>query len=145
MGRARMTEEELRRMLAKGNCRVIGDTKPVAAALPLPKPKEDAKTALKHDLRQWCKDRELELMAEYRFHPVRKWRLDFFIPSLNIGIEYEGIFSEKSRHTTLKGYTGDVVKYNEAVKQGIRVLRYTAGNAKEIINDLESIFSTLRQ
>ncbi len=34
---------------------------------------------------------------EYRFHPDRKWRFDFALPDKMIGIEYEGLNSEKVR------------------------------------------------
>ena len=30
---------------------------------------------------------------EYKFHPERKWRFDFAIPSNMIAIEYEGLMS----------------------------------------------------
>ena len=42
-------------------------------------------------------------VAEYSFHPERKWRFDFAIPEMKIGIEYNGIMSAKSRHTTITG------------------------------------------
>ncbi len=74
--------------------------------------------------------------TEYIFHDTRKWRLDLFLPDYNIGIEYEGVFSEKSRHTTYKGYTEDCNKYNAAASMGITVFRYTAKNYKNITVDL---------
>lgn len=77
--------------------------------------------------------------AEYAFHPERKWRFDFAIPELKIGIEYEGLLSDKSRHTTVKGYTNDSEKYNAAQMLGWRVLRYTAINYKQLASDLNGI------
>ena len=77
-------------------------------------------------------ERGLRFIKEYRFHYVRRFRLDYFIPALQIGIEYEGIVSRKSRHTTITGYTNDCTKYNLAQMNGIIVLRYTALNYKEI-------------
>jgi len=74
--------------------------------------------------------------TEYIFHDTRKWRLDLFLPDYNIGIEYEGVFSEKSRHTTYDGYTEDCNKYNAAASMGITVFRYTAKNYKNITVDL---------
>lgn len=76
---------------------------------------------------------------EYLFAKPRKWRFDFAMPALKLAIEYEGVFSEKSRHTTVTGYTNDANKYNAAVKLGWRVLRYTALNYKNLSNDLNSL------
>lgn len=80
-----------------------------------------------------------EVVEEYRFHPVRRWRFDYAIPLLKIAIEYEGIISRKSRHTSITGYTKDAEKYNEAAKMGWKVLRYTALNYKDLHRDLEFI------
>ena len=54
-----------------------------------------------------------------------------------VAIEYEGIFSEKSGHTTLSGYKKDVEKYNLATKLGWKILRYTADNYFDFENDLK--------
>ncbi|MBA4349509.1 MAG: hypothetical protein C0415_05935 [Thermodesulfovibrio sp.] len=69
---------------------------------------------------------KLRPIAEYRFHPVRKWKFDFAFPDKLIAVEYEGIFSNKSRHTGLTGYTKDCEKYSEAAILGWRILRITA-------------------
>ena len=53
-----------------------------------------------------------------------------------IAIEYEGIYSKKSRHTTQEGYNRDTQKYNLATTNGWRVLRYTADNYKNLETDL---------
>ena len=36
--------------------------------------------------------KELKLKAEkeYRFHPKRKWKMDYAIPSIMVGVEVEG-------------------------------------------------------
>ena len=47
---------------------------------------------------------------------------------MKIGIEYEGIMSDQSRHTNIVGYTGDADKYNLAANMGWVVLRFTAIN-----------------
>ena len=77
--------------------------------------------------------------SEYKFHPVRRFRFDWAIPSLKVAIEYEGLFSRKSRHTTITGFTNDTVKYNLATTLGWRVLRYTAKNYMNLSNDLHAI------
>lgn len=79
----------------------------------------------------------LEFEEEYKFDEVRKFRFDWAIEKYSIAIEYEGIFSEKSGHTTISGYTKDITKYNLATKLGWQILRYTADNYLEIENDLK--------
>ena len=77
--------------------------------------------------------------TEYRFDTVRKFRFDWAIPSLKISIEYEGVFSAKSRHTTVSGFSEDCTKYNLAIANGWKVLRYTAINYKDLYTDLEKL------
>lgn len=74
--------------------------------------------------------------SEYRFHPVRKFRFDIALVEHKCALEFEGIVSEKSRHTTITGYTMDTYKYNLAQIEGWKVLRYTALNYKNVVNDL---------
>lgn len=94
---------------------------------------------LKTNLHYFCKENGLTLEMEKKFHPDRSWRFDFYIKELNTAIEYEGVFSRKSRHTTAKGFTGDTEKYNAAQQLGYKVLRYTAINYKSVIKDLEGL------
>lgn len=89
----------------------------------------------------WVIHENILVVKEHRFHPERKWRFDFAVPDHKIGIEYEGINSEKSRHTTLTGYTGDAEKYNAAQALGWRVLRFTAKNYKKVISELRKMIN----
>jgi hypothetical protein len=82
---------------------------------------------------------KIDFIAEHRFHETRQWRFDISIPSLKIAIEYEGIMSRKSRHTTVTGYTKDCEKYNAATIAGWRVLRYNVFNYRSAGADVESI------
>ena len=81
-------------------------------------------------------------VEELQFHDVRMFRFDWAITQMRIGIEYEGVISRKSRHTTLKGYSEDTRKYNLATIDGWTVLRYTALTYKEISNDLRLLIKT---
>lgn len=74
---------------------------------------------------------------EYRFDKKRKFRADIAMPEHKILIEYEGINSEKSGHTTMIGYTKDTDKYNLAASLGFTVLRYTVMNYQNVISDVE--------
>ena len=63
---------------------------------------------------------------EYRFHPTRRWRLDFAWPDRKIAVEVEGVVHDgKGRHQTAKGYAADCEKYNSALLDGWKVLRFT--------------------
>jgi len=90
-------------------------------------------------LTDYCKANGYELLTEHRFHEARKFRFDWAIEKgdFKLGIEYEGIFSEKSRHTNAKGYSVDGEKYNLAQQLGWKVYRYTALTYKNIIEDLK--------
>ena len=82
---------------------------------------------------------KIDFVAEYKFHETRKWRFDIAIPSMQVAIEYEGIMSRKSRHTTITGYSKDCDKYNAATIAGWRVLRYNALNYKSVGEDMMSL------
>jgi hypothetical protein len=80
-----------------------------------------------------------DYVSELKFHDTRKFRFDWAIPRFKIAIEYEGLFSEKSRHTTVSGFSEDCTKYNLAIANGWKVLRYTAINYKDLYTDLEKL------
>lgn len=108
------------------------------------KQKSKEKDWLYSNVLYWANSRGVVVNEEYVFHPDRKWRFDLFLrfsaDHKGIGIEYEGIGSEKSRHTTIKGYSGDTDKYREAAKMGITVLRYTVINYQKAIEDLNQLY-----
>jgi hypothetical protein len=93
-------------------------------------------TGLAH-IKNVLKRLEISFIPEHKFHPTRKWRLDIYLDQYNIGVEYEGVFSTKSRHTTLDGYTEDCNKYNAAASLGVFVFRYTAKNYKNFEQDIK--------
>lgn len=82
-----------------------------------------------------------DFVTEHKFDHTRNYRFDWALLDLKIGIEYEGIFSKKSRHTTAKGFSEDCNKYNLAIYNGWRVLRYTALNHQNLENDLLKLIS----
>lgn len=83
----------------------------------------------------------LPYVSELQFakHLKRRFKFDFAVPELKIAIEYEGINSSKSRHTSITGYTKDCEKYNLAAKLGWHILRYTCLNYKDFHQDLQEI------
>ena len=87
----------------------------------------------------WLKSKGIEYVLEHKFHPSRKWRADIAIPSLNVLVEFEGIISSKSRHTTVTGFTNDCEKYNQAQLAGWKVLSYTVLNKSQFFDDIVSM------
>ena len=81
-----------------------------------------------------------QIVEEHKFHPSRRWRFDFAFVDEKIAVEIEGIGGAKSRHTSIKGYTGDCDKYNQAVVHGWQVLRFTT---LHINNDPISMIDTV--
>ncbi len=73
---------------------------------------------------------------EYRFLPDRKWRFDFAYPEKKIAVEIEGGVYSGGRHTRGSGFTEDTRKYNRAVMEGWKVLRYTAETMTEAPDQL---------
>ncbi len=94
------------------------------------KAKKSRRTAEKPPLRDVftviCKtDLKVECVKEFKFHPVRKWRFDYAVPEHKIALEVEGGVWTGGRHTSPKGFLGDIEKYNTATLMGWRVFRTT--------------------
>lgn len=92
-------------------------------------------------IKRTLEDMGITYVTEHRFNKARKFRFDLAIPERLWGIEYEGLFSEESRHLSFVGYTNDSTKYNLAASTGWRVLRYTAKNYHEFYNDLITLLA----
>lgn len=136
----KFTATDVRRMYKEGKIRdykITGPEKPVK--IPGYKKPSKEKAWMELNLQYWCNQRSLEMKSEYRFHE-RKWRFDYVIESLKIAIEYEGIYSEKSRHTTAAGFTGDTDKYNQGATKGWRIIRFTAKNYLTMVRVLDQIY-----
>lgn len=68
---------------------------------------------------------------EFKFHPKRRWRLDFAFPLHRLGVEIDGgLWLEKGGHTTGKGYQGDRDKDEAALLMGWRIYRCTPQTVK---------------
>src|SRR5690348_3410929 len=67
-------------------------------------------------------------VAEYHFAlPARKWRFDFCWPQFRLAVEQDGAIYSGGRHVRGSGYEKDLVKLNEALLRGWRVLRVSTG------------------
>ena len=94
------------------------------------KTKKSRQTAAKPPLRDVftviCKtDLKVDCVKEFKFHSVRKWRFDYAVPEHKIALEVEGGVWTGGRHTSPKGFLGDIEKYNTATLMGWRVFRTT--------------------
>lgn len=63
--------------------------------------------------------------VEYRFHPTRRWRMDFAWPEHQVYVECDGGTYMQGRHTRGAGYANDCAKLNAATMLGWRGLRFT--------------------
>ncbi len=95
----------------------------------------------KFQMKMMLKDAGVNFTSEYKFSTKRNFRFDHAIIDEKIGIEYEGLMSEKSGHTTVIGFTKDTDKYNLAQAEGWIVLRYTALNYGNLAKDLKKIIN----
>ena len=100
---------------------------------------DTAKAFIFAALDKFCKEHNYELTTELKFLTDRKFRFDWAIEEIKLAVEYEGIKSKKSRHTTLTGYSRDSTKYNRAGLDKWTVLRYTALTYKDIDKDLTNL------
>lgn len=132
----RLTTSQFQKLLADGKVKSFTEKTPVKRKAVKTPPVEPV--GLRY-IKRVLTAAGIPYTEEYRFHPVRRFRFDIAIPDKLLAIEYEGVFSEKSRHTTAKGYTTDADKYNLAQSMGWRVYRYTAMNYKNIDLDIQGI------
>ena len=68
---------------------------------------------------------------EFIFHHSRKWRFDFAFIEKLVAVEIEGGTWTRGRHTRGAGFERDCIKYNEAVRLGWKVYRFTP----KMVND----------
>lgn len=73
----------------------------------------------------------INYLREYRFQRERKWRFDFALCTVirdvptGYAIEIEGGAWVSGRHTRGQGFENDMRKYNEAIRLGWNVIRFT--------------------
>jgi len=62
---------------------------------------------------------------EYKFHPIRRWRIDYAWPEYMLAVEIEGAIWTQGRHTRGSGFLKDLEKYNTLTLLGWRLLRFS--------------------
>ncbi len=70
-------------------------------------------------------------VLEYRFHPKRRWRLDFAWPTRMVAVEIEGGSWSNGRHVRPAAFEEDCEKYAEAAIAGWRIVRVTGAMVKD--------------
>lgn len=72
------------------------------------------------------------VFQQYRFHPDRKWSLDFAIPAIKLAIEIEGGIWMRGggAHSRPANIQRDVEKGNALAMLGWRLLRFTPQEIK---------------
>jgi very-short-patch-repair endonuclease len=91
------------------------------------------KTLLKSKLSHLEEELALQIRAaklpkptrEFRFMPPRLFRFDFAWPEKKLAVEVEGGIWVRGGHTRGGGFTSNCEKYNWAILEGWRVLRFT--------------------
>lgn len=129
--RALWSEEWLAGYLAKRAG--AGTPKDHATGIPQSVPKlrgAKAPSRLETELAGHLSVMGLKPESQYRFHPERRWRLDFAFPDLRIGVEIDGgIFAaenggEVGKHARGAGRCNDMEKRNAAAELGWVILNY---------------------
>lgn len=132
MAKTRWTAADVERVQRKMAGEVPVKPKKLANAPVIPKSDPIGLTHIKSVLKR----KGIPFEVEWKFLTKRKFKFDLAILNFKCAIEYEGLMSKKSRHTTLTGYSKDCEKYNLAVINGWHVLRYTAMNYKDFESNL---------
>ena len=65
------------------------------------------------------------VVREFRFHLKRKWRFDWALPEVKVGIEIQGGAFIHGRHTRGKGFFGGMEKLNAATADGWKVFCFS--------------------
>jgi very-short-patch-repair endonuclease len=71
-----------------------------------------------------------EPVAEFKFHPVRKWRTDWAWPDRKLAVEVEGGVFIHGRHSRGAGMLKDMEKYNALAAAGWRLIRVTPSQVR---------------
>ena len=72
-----------------------------------------------------------EFERDWRFHPVRKWQIDFAWLSHWVALEIEGGIWQAGRHVRGAGYVADIEKYNALTVAGWRLVRASSDMVKD--------------
>ena len=74
-------------------------------------------------------------VEEYRFHPVRRWRLDFAHPESKVGVEIQGGIWTRGRHSRGAGQVADMEKANQLMYMGWALFQIPASASESAMRD----------
>ena len=140
---ATVTERELADILRNNPDIAVLD--PVAPTRRPPIPASTDTGKLSADFqRMWQMLGGPELAQEHRFHPERRWRLDFAHLPSRTAIEINGGVWSNGRHVRGAGYLRDREKINAATLLGWKVFelgtgQVTAANVQAIIEHVTEV------
>jgi very-short-patch-repair endonuclease len=138
-----MTEKELDAILKRNPEVAVNDNGQPVQRLPIQATTDTVRlTATFTDL--WRLLSGPELVAEHRFHPERRWRLDFAHLVTKTAIEINGGVWSGGRHVRGAGYLRDREKVNAAQMLGWRVFelgtgQVTVDNVERIIRHIQEV------
>lgn len=144
----KLTLSEIQRLQKTGKIRgfIVGQSniKPEDRIV-LPRKEAPQVTWMHWNIWYFCEVHNLKFKKEYQFAKAekKKFRFDFAIPSIKFACEYDGLVSDKSGHTSFKGYTQDTEKMKLANQYGFTVYRYTFMNYKTVVKDLETFYNKI--
>jgi len=72
-----------------------------------------------------------DMIREYKFHPTRKWRLDFADPDTLTAVEIDGGEFSGGSHSRGVGMANDYAKRNSATEMGWAVFQITGAMCKK--------------
>jgi len=72
----------------------------------------------------------VEMEQQYKFHPTRRWRLDFADISSSVAVEIDGGEFANGAHNRGARMARDYEKRNEATMMGFAVLQFTGAMVK---------------
>lgn len=104
--------------------------------------KKERDALLKGRLFTGLKNLDPKAVAEYKFHPYRQWRLDYYLPGSALAVEVEGGIFTGGRHTRPASFVKDVEKYNRVAMWGIRLYRIPAhdlADERKLLDHLAAI------
>ena len=104
------------------------------------------KKTIEPDLFSRWLERELhtQVVREFRFHPIRKWRMDYALIEHKIAVEIDGGVWTGGRHTIGQGWIKDQEKLNTATAMGWSVFHFTPGQrfTSQVVTILQQAITT---
>ena len=145
---SRWSEEDLKRYAERTRSQIAAA--PVVMRAPAFVPQRGSK--LEHELLGHLTVMQLQPVQQHKFHPERRWRLDFAFPDVLVGVEVDGaIFNaengtEAGRHSRGAGQCKDMEKRNAAAELGWLILSYGPPHVRsgEAATQIERIVSARR-